>query len=102
VLDSNTKHWYLEYMKQSVASREAKQARAIAFLARPARELESAADRNGQTVRVGDTVEFAPGRTTVVTRIYQDPTSTAAYEAPTADVTNRALDIITVSEVQKV
>lgn len=81
--------------------REATRDRAMRFLARPTIELESAPDANGQTVRVGDAIEFAPGRTTVVTRIYRDPSSTKAYEAPAAEVKNAMVALVQLNLVRR-
>ena len=89
-------------MTQKLTSRQVRQARQVANLARPVRELAVATDIDKIFVRVGDTVEFAPGRTTVVTRIYQEPTAERAYEAPVAEVTNAVISVVVVSQVKKV
>lgn len=89
-------------MTSSVRGRAAQQARYLRLAGRPTRVLESAVGSDGTIIQVGDAVEFAPGRTTIVTRIEQEPSGTSkAYEEPILWVTNTMVGGIYASQVRK-
>jgi hypothetical protein len=85
-----------------MSAREAKQARYLRLAGRPTRMLESAIGSDGAIIQVGDAVEFAPGRTTIVTRIEQEPSGTSkAYEEPILWVANAMVNGVYANQVRK-
>jgi hypothetical protein len=84
----------------SKSAREARAAKALASLSRPDVELESAADRDGNSVRVGDQLQLG-ARITVVTRIYQEANADGGYDAPIAEVTNAMISAVVLNQVAR-